>query len=349
MSETNPDVTPVVKDSEVSTVEAPVVDIPKAESSVEPVAGSDLDLDRKEWVKSARMLRKQPESNPEPGTDTESVDTKVKTKVEVDTEAEVDVTPEVTTEEPEQTPPPIFKLSNGEELTEEQVLELKKGNMMNADYTRKTQELAEERKRLQQESGKYKDKPVEDAVALWEQLAMDPVGTIEYLREHYRQQGITEPEDPDVVAARVEAAKAKEEASKLKAEIDGRNLEDGKKSYDSYMDSLSEKYKDFGFDKQAVINYCRDNAILNPELGFKAMMFDPAVEVMKKKVTETSTQAEEQAKAAIASYLKDKVVTAANFDTPVGSGVSGSGVVVEKPRTLKDAKKAALARLKNMT
>lgn len=321
------EVVPVVENS------TPVAEPTPAPAEFTPtLESSESDVSREDWNKVSPTLRKQVQNNPEPEA----------------TEPEAKEPPPPAEANPE---PEVTKVKIGdEELTLEQIQELKKGSMLQADYTRKTQELANQRKQIEEEAAriaKYKDQPVDDAMTLWEQLSMDPVGTIRYLEQHYSEQGITEPEDPEILKAKLELVKEKQKSATLEQEVTNKKLEEGKKIFDEYMVSLSEKYKDHGFDTESVLTYCRENGISNPEVGFKAMMFDPAVSTLQQQMEFVRLEAENQKKSAVTDYVKDKVVKAANYNTPVGSGISGSGFSVEKPKTMKAAKQAAMQRMRN--
>jgi|GEM_PF-3346036 len=331
--------------SSVPEVSTPVVDTP--EVKVETVVEKPWEqvVSKEDFHKSAPFLRKNFNAKNTPDV---SVTEEVKTEPEVKVEPEVKTEPTVETESTTTTEPVVdkVKLPTGEELTLEEIVELKKGNMRQADYTKKTQELAEDRKELQ----RLRELPIKDAIDLWDSLSRDPIGTVRYLEEHYNGLGFTEPKDPEVLRAEKELADEKAKNKQLAEDNDTKQQEETMQLFNTYMDGLAVKYKAQGFDRDKVLEYAMTNNIPDPENAFKAMMFDviPTKEVelakTKEELENTKKKAEADVKSAVTDYVKDKVITSANFVAPVGSGNSGSGVSVEKPKTWKAARQAAMSR-----
>jgi hypothetical protein len=115
------------------------------------------------------------------------------------------------------------------------------------------------------------------------------------------------------------------------------------------MSDLETKYKDDGFDKTQVLQYCNDHMIPDPEVAFKTMMYDVNVTNVRTKTQrdqeELDRKIKEESEKAISEYIKNKVVDKTNFTAPVGSGGGATGVgIVEKPKTFEQARKAALSR-----
>jgi len=327
--------------SEVPTGDSGAPPDVQVSETPEPVVAQPEGFTTDDFRNNSRFLRRGPQNNP---------------SVEAEpTPSEVDPGPEEGAGETqvEETREPVNEIvmPDGERLTFDQILEMKKGNMLQADYTRKTQELAEERKRFQQEQEEYrrlKELPIDDAMGLWESLANDPIGTIEYLREHYESQGITEPRDPEVIRIEQERAKLEAENKKLKADNEAKQLEASKIAFQKYLDELSVKYKDQGFDKDAVLGYCMKNGIPDPEIAFKAMIHDTMLEKFDIRIKDLEAKLEQEKKGAVANYVKGKVVNSATHVPPVGGGNSGTGVSISTPKGWRAARKAALDRLNNM-
>jgi hypothetical protein len=121
--------------------------------------------------------------------------------------------------------------------------------MLQADYTRKTQELAEQRKEL----SKYQDKNLDEAVSLWERLGSDPIGTIRFLEEHYAEQGITEPKDPAVLKYEMELAKKDAELKEKNSLIEAQAAKERQEGFNKHMNMLVDKYKDYNLDTKTVV------------------------------------------------------------------------------------------------
>ena len=263
-----------------------------------------------------------------------------------------------TTEEAEQPAPAIDSPTSGDDTNDKvedenqdpmesvpikELTALRKGNMLQADYTRKTQELAEERKKFQQELdlfNQYKDLPVQDALSLWDSLAMDPIGTIRFLEEHYVEQGLTEPKDPEVLKIEKALLEEQQRNKILESQLQENTKVGNRVEFDQYMASLSAKYKDDGFDAEEVLKFCMEHEIPNPEIAFKAIQHERLVI----KNQELTKQLEEKGKTAVSEYVKEKATEVSSFIPPVGTGNTSSGITVSKPKTFAEAKKAALAR-----
>lgn len=230
-----------------------------------------------------------------------------------------------------------------ETISSAELAELRKGSMLHADYTRKTQELAEERKKFQQDlehAQGLKDSPVTEALDLWNSLSMDPIGTIRFLEQHYNEKGFMEPKDPEVLKIEQALAEEQKRNKELADQLQNNNVAESQAKFDKYMTDLATKYKDDGFDTAEVINFCIESGINNPEAAFKIMQHDKLVSKNK----ELEDQLKSTSKAAVTEYVKDKVTETVTFTPPVGTGNTSSGVTVNRPKTFADSRKAALAR-----
>lgn len=344
-----------------------------SDSQVTPPIESNMHADtltKEEWRSTARSFRgREPEPNNTvivPGVNDGSSTTESEaTKNEVASSTEGKVTPPVgNTEPPEETPAPSpkFIMPDGEELTVEQIQELKKGNMLQSDYTKKTQKLAEDRKAVEkdlEELGNYRKLPVKDAMGLWMALEEDPISTIQYLTEHYQQQGVTDPKDPVVVQLERRIRELEGQLGQVNQSNIVRESQAKIEAVDKYMNELESKYKDEGFDKLAVVNYAIEHGISDPELAWKAMSRDAIATKSKEeleriqreadeKIAALQAQKDQEVKDAVGNYIKNKVVDTANFVPPVGGGGTGaSGVSVRKENSWAASRRAAMARISN--
>jgi len=315
-----------------------------------PVA--DASMTRDEFKASSSFL-KQFEASQETGTEQKPVvDETVPEESTADNPAPPDdTTPEEKKEEePTEPTPQAVKLPDGRELTVEQIAELEKGAMMQADYTKKTQTLAEERRAFQQEQEQFKPykEQADKALELYKAFERDPIGTIQQLTEYYDKQGIYEPKTPEQLAIedRQKALDAKEQTINQKSQT----LEQQEVStkFNQYMDSIADKYKGEGFDKEKVAQYMMQNNIYNAETAFKAMNHDPKVESLQKQIDDLNKKLESAKADSVNEYVKTKTVKSGS---PLPLGASGSSgappVQVNKPATMRDAKLSALSRFGN--
>ena len=224
--------------------------------------------------------------------------------------------------------PQVYKLPDGRELTAEQIIELEKGHMMQADYSRKTQALAEQRRALEAEKEK-----AAKAFKLMQDYERDPVGTAQRLQEEAEERGFYEPKDPDTLA--LEDRQRELEAKELEIQQKEQQLEQQQvyKDLENRVLKLEEKHG-AEFDRQKVIQFMIDEKIYSPEVAWNAIRADQLEAQLKKAKEE-----------AVNEYVKAKTTKKA-APLPVGAGGSTGSppVQVTKPKTLEDAKRAAMAR-----
>jgi hypothetical protein len=194
--------------------------------------------------------------------------------------------------------------------------ELQDGYQRQADYTRKTQELASERQRLQQ------------AETIVSALEADPAGTLTALHNAF---GVTDnvppqqdnwssgeswdTEDADPTTQRI---------ANLEAQLAGQARAQRQQALEKEVDSLKDKYGDF--DSQELYNHALKNRIPNLEAAYTHMRF-----------SEVAAQAEK--------LQSDRDVTDAKRDANVvetgGSAQAGSVVSAneagKKPQSLREA------------
>lgn len=234
-----------------------------------------------------------------------------------------------------------IKLADGTEIT---IAELKKGYMMQADYTRKTQALAEERKALEKERSTFDKEQVEKALQLQKELERDPIGTLDKLREQYEEQGIFEPKDPETLAKEDEIRRLKEEKLKLEQEKIEREQQETFDKIKTELDSLAEKYGD-KIDINNIVQFMIDNNFYDPERAMKALYFDVFIEEKEKALKAKEDEIKKAKESAVNEYIQSKTKKQ-ETKPPLGTSTTGSPpVTIQKPKTFQEARKAALARL----
>lgn len=226
---------------------------------------------------------------------------------------------------------------DGEEVSPEQVKEWKLGYMRNADYTQKTQEVAELRKEAEQ------------AIGLWQAFEIDPIGTLDFLRERYEEAGIYEPKDPEVVEKELQIRQMEQQRQadqEYRQHIDNQVAQ---AQFEEYMQHLEAKYDGQGFDRNEVIQFAVNNNINDPELAFKTLAYEKLqakhAEEKEKAEKDFKAKEEEIKKQAIKEYLDKKSQKSTETPLPVGSGGGGgsSPITTEEIKTFRDARKASLA------
>ena len=134
------------------------------------------------------------------------------------------------------------KVGGGQEV-EVDLDELIKGYQRQSDYTRKTQELAAERQRL------------EAAAALWEAVHEDPKGVIEAISEHFAEQLSEEPLDPrDQRLREVESFIEEQREAEIERQV---------------MAEISRLQSEYGdFDGDELLEYALEHKIPNLEAAY---------------------------------------------------------------------------------
>ncbi len=190
--------------------------------------------------------------------------------------------------------------------TEYSLEDVRSGMLRQADYTRKTQEVAAERQRLQQ------------AETLWNALYEDPAGALEAIQEHFAEQ-LAAPGEVDPDARRwseVESFMQREQQRETVAAINGE------------LQTLESKFGKF--DHDALLNHAIDNGIGNLEAA-----------LIHQRATTPALQAQMQHQAAEAAALaaKQGLPPVAGGGSAAGSTQRGGKPIV-RPR---DALAEALA------
>lgn len=297
--------------------------------------GNDAERDREDVRKMSSFLRdfqRQAEpdtSQQEPGA-------------EPDNPTEGEPKPQETEPEPSQKPeetPQVIKLPDGREFTPEQILEMEKGHMMQSDYTKKTQALAEERKQLDEQRT-----AIEKAIKFQQDYERDPIGTAIKLQEEAEKNGIFEPKDPETLALEDRQRELQMKEADLQRKEAEMQQQTVFKDLESRVLALESKHgKDFN--RQEVIQFMIDQKIFSPEIAWDAIRAGQVEAKSQKEIDELKARLKKAEEEAVNKYIKSKTVKK-DAPLPVGAGGSTGSppVQVNRPRTLEDAKKAALAR-----
>ena len=321
------------------------------------------DEERQDLLSMSSFLREslkgsEEEDTPEEDTQEEQVAEEAEETEEAEEDPEESEETEETEEEAEETEEEAeeteeeaeesakIKFSDGREVTLDEVLEWEKGYMRQADYTRKTQELAEIRRQLQQEWAHYNKEEVDYALQIARQIARDPIGTLQKLQEYYESQGIYEPKSPEILAYEDKLRQLEEEKKQLEQlQLEQQQLA-LKADLERRINALAEAHgKDF--DREKLIQYMIDNNFYNPEEAWKIVSFDVTKGRLQKQIDELNKKLKTVEEEAVKKYLNKKT-SKEKKPLPVGSkGSSTPPIRINPPKTLEDAKKAAMARLEN--
>ncbi len=236
-----------------------------------------------------------------------------------------------------------FKLADDEEVTLDEIREWQKGNMLQSDYTKKTQALAEDRRQFEAERGKYDNERVDSALTLLQNIELDPIGALDKLREHFENQGIYDAKDEETLKLEMEKRQIAEEKRQLEAEKKQRLQEEADQKLENQLTKLAETYGK-EFDREKTIQFMKDNEIFDAEKAFKAMAHDTVIADYEKKLKEKDEQLKTAKTTGVNEYVKEKT-TKKPAPLPVGASATGSPPVqINPPKTFADARKAAMAR-----
>lgn len=160
-------------------------------------------------------------------------------------EAETD---SATVEQPTQSSDGVYRLKDG---TEVPLDELENGYLRQSDYTRKTQELAQQRAEAEQ------------ALRLMRALQENPLETLEALQRNLAAD--TEADDLDPYEQQLR------EHEQRFAQLEQERFD---QELDNQLRSLEAQYADRGFDRDEVLQYAVDNDIPNLRAAFLAIEED---------------------------------------------------------------------------
>jgi len=208
-----------------------------------------------------------------------------------------------------------YKLKIGDEEVEVTLDELRNGYLRQRDYTRKTQEIAEQRTRLKQ----Y------ETLAL--ALERNPQAALEALREAYlgSDQQDTQDEYLDPVERELRELQAWREQQERAAR---------QSALDREIESLSRQYEDFDADE--VMNHALQHDIRDLNMAYRSWAFDKVRQ-------EAAALKEAQKKQADAKATEAK--RAASVVSSGQSRAAGSTVKATKTNSISEAYLAAKAEL----
>ena len=207
---------------------------------------------------------------------------------------------------------------DGEEL-EVPLKEAVSGYQRQADYTRKTQQLAEERKNVQ------------FAQAIQQALDNDPLATIELLKNHYGLDQVDSFEEDDIWADPME-----KQYKQLEKRIASFEEQQAMNELERTIGGLQQKYGD-DFDANEVVSAALAQGTTNLEAVYKQMAFD-------RLYSREQAQRELQARKA---QQEQKVVQAKRSSGIVAGGSSAQGSSPDSApiTSLRDAFAAAKSQL----
>jgi hypothetical protein len=213
---------------------------------------------------------------------------------------------------------PVKLTVDGEEI-EVPLAEALNGYQRQADYTRKTQELAEQRRQVQ------------FAAALQEALQNDPNGTLELLSQHYGvNQKPTSEEDEFLDPV-------EKQYRQLESRIQAFEQEKAMRELENQIESLSRRYGEL-FDANEVVAKALATGNTNLEAVYKQIAFDRLYEQSRNPKTVAQAAKSEETK---------KIVDAKREAAVVSKGASAkSADVSSKPiRSVRDAFESAKRQL----
>ena len=161
---------------------------------------------------------------------------------------------ETSTEVPEE-PGYVVKIDGEEQQVS--LEELQNGYQRQADYTRKTQEIAAERERLLQ------------AEAIVSALEKDPVGTLDTLARSFN---VNNPVTNQIDDSEYEQDPTERKLAELENKIAAQEQVQRVKKIEREVTTLQEKYGEF--DRQELLNHALKNGIPNLEAAYTHMKFN---------------------------------------------------------------------------
>ncbi len=314
---------------------------------------NDQEVQREDFAKIAPFLRKfgQANQNAEPAEEEsadnspqEPADEEAQEKTEQDSQEKTEPDSQEKTE-PEGEPPASIKLPDGREVPLNQIAEWEKGHMMQKDYTQKTQALAEERRKLQEQYGPYAEQRenYDKAMSLWRAMSRDPIGVINKLTEHYAEQGIYEEKNQEQLQLEDEKQAVQMEKQRIETEKYKMAVQEAHNMLEVKFKKLAEEHKDFN--QEELARYMLDNKLTDPDMAFEAMSGPKIRESLQTQINELQEKMKNIGKEAVNDYIKNKTAKT-ETKPPVGSSSGGTPPVKITPaKTWQEARKAALARL----
>lgn len=235
--------------------------------------------------------------------------------------------------------PQTYKLPDGRELTAEQILELEKGHMMQSDYTKKTQALAEERRQLEEQK-----KANEKAFKMLQDYELDPVGTAIRLQEEAEAKGIFEPKDPQELALEARQRELAQKEQEIQRKEEEMYQQTVYRDLESRVLALETKHGS-EFDRNKVIQFMVDEKIYSPEVAWNAIRAEMLEAKSQKQIDALNQKLAKAKEEAVNEFIRSKTIKQ-NAPLPVGAGgnTGSPPIQIDRPKTLDDARKAAMAR-----
>jgi hypothetical protein len=213
---------------------------------------------------------------------------------------------------------PVRLTVDGEEI-EVPLAEALSGYQRQADYTRKTQELAEQRRQVQ------------FATALQEALQNDPKGTVELLSQHY---GVNSQQPSEEELEMMDPVER--QYRQLETRIQAFEQEKAMRELENQIESLSRRYGEL-FDANEVVAKALASGNTNLEAVYKQIAFDRLYDQTRTKSVAQAKQTEDT----------KKIVEAKREAAVVSKGSSAkSADVSSKPiKSVRDAFESAKRQL----
>ncbi len=211
------------------------------------------------------------------------------------------------------------KLPVGGEELEVPLSEALAGYQRQADYTRKTQELAEQRKEIQ------------FAAAIQQALENDPAATIQLLSEHYGLGGQASSEEEDLYLDPSER-QLRELESRVRSFEEAQAMQELERN----ISTLQQKYGE-DFDPNEVVAQALATGNDNLEAVYKMIAFDRLV--AKQQATQDFARKQADAENAVLNAKRDAAIVSG------GSSAQGTSVGIQSISSIKDAFAAAKSQL----
>lgn len=290
-----------------------------------------MDEAAKAYLAARKEARTSQESNDQP-EQVEAVDVLESTPTEEVEQAEVNTDVENAAEVEESEAQPIetqeeegelfYYEIDGEEVDSKTLKEWKDNGLMQADYTRKTQELSESRKLFEQEQAEFNSKQSklseqlatleaminEDAVTdeqLQEMREYEPEKYIEYIEKQSKRKDFLKEAKKNATPEKT--VNVQEEQAKL-IKANPQWLDNGKatKEYQKDMNALTQYYQDNGFTQEQV-DAVNSSAVLAQAVidaaRFKSVNVKKAVTEKRVRKAPVSTKPKAQAKTALTTEI----------------------------------------------
>lgn len=164
------------------------------------------------------------------------------------------------------------------------------GYQRQADYTRKSQEVAELRKKASQ------------AEAIWDAIQRDPNGTIALLAEEFGVQTGTARSERDDYGYDDDTDTVTPQVSALEAKIRSLELREQRRELDRQLDTLRSKYGEF--DSEELLTFAMKEGIQSVEAAYKAMTFEKVMQERQELERKQTAESEAVDRKRAASFIE---------------------------------------------